>query len=71
MILQAKTEIAKRFVKTDDRGFIISDDCTTNLVPGVFVAGDCRTNKVKQVVTACADGATAAIAAIDFLNNRR
>ena len=66
-----KTEIAKRFVKTDDRGFIISDDCTTSLVPGVFVAGDCRTNKVKQVVTACADGATAAIAAIDFLNNRR
>ena len=66
-----KTEIAKRFVKTDDRGFIISDDCTTSLVPGVFVAGDCRTNKVKQVVTACADGATAAIAAIDFLNNMR
>lgn len=66
-----KTELAKRFVEIDSKGFIISDNCKTNLVPGVFVAGDCRANKVKQVVTACADGATAAIAAIDFLNNRR
>ena len=66
-----KTELAKRFAKIDEKGFIISDDCKTNMVPGVFAAGDCRTNKVKQVVTACADGATAALAAIDFLNNRR
>lgn len=35
--------------------------------PGVFSAGDCSYNNMKQVVTACADGAEAANAAMNFL----
>ena len=42
------------------------EDCETSL-PGVFVAGDCRTKRIRQVTTAAADGATAALAAIRFL----
>lgn len=52
----------------DKDGFIVADDaCTTN-IPGIFVAGDVRTKKLRQIVTATADGAEAATAAIEFLN---
>ena len=36
---------------------------------GVFVAGDCRTKSVRQITTAAADGAVAALAACDYLDN--
>ena len=42
------------------------EDCRTN-VPGIFAAGDGRTKKVRQLTTACADGAVAALAAVDFI----
>ena len=42
------------------------EDCRTN-IPGIFAAGDGRTKKVRQLTTACADGAVAALAAVDFI----
>ena len=42
------------------------EDCRTN-VPGIFAAGDGRTKKVRQLTTACADGAVAALAAVGFI----
>ena len=42
------------------------EDCRTN-VKGIFAAGDGRTKKVRQLTTACADGAVAALAAVDFI----
>ena len=42
------------------------EDCRTN-VKGIFAAGDGRTKKVRQLTTACSDGAVAALAAIDFI----
>jgi len=54
-------------VTVDERGYITSGEtCETNL-PGVFVAGDCRTKFVRQVATAAADGAVAALAACRYL----
>ena len=47
--------------------FAVSEDCTTKTV-GVFVAGDCRTKGVRQVSTAAADGAVAAIAACRYID---
>ena len=38
-------------------------------IPGVFVAGDCRTKTIRQVTTATADGAVAALAACRFIDN--
>lgn len=52
----------------DGRGYFASgEDCATK-TPGIFVAGDCRAKNVRQVATAAADGATAALAAIRFIN---
>ncbi len=49
-------------------GYVLSDEkCLTN-TPGVFTAGDCRTKSVRQIVTAMSDGATAALAACDYLS---
>ena len=54
-------------VTVDERGYITSGEtCETNLA-GVFVAGDCRTKFVRQVATAAADGAIAALAACRYL----
>ena len=43
------------------------EDCLT-ATPGVFVAGDCRAKGVRQLTTAVADGATAALAACRYIN---
>ena len=55
-------------ISLDNRGYAISDEsCTLN--DGIFVAGDCRTKKIRQVTTAAADGAVAALAACDYIEN--
>ena len=51
-------------------GYFDSDeDCLTK-TPGVFVAGDCRSKNIRQVTTAAADGAAAALAACRYINDR-
>jgi thioredoxin reductase (NADPH) len=55
--------------KLDEQGFIISDESTFTSTPGIFAAGDCRTKKVRQVVTATGDGAVAAMNACRFVEN--
>lgn len=53
------TSVFVGFVEMDADGYIIaSEDCRTSR-EGVFVAGDCRTKGVRQLVTAAADGAVA------------
>ena len=53
---------------TDERGYFAAvEDCLT-ATPGVFVAGDCRQKTIRQVVTASADGAVAAMAACRYLD---
>ncbi len=47
--------------------FDVAEDCCTK-TPGVFVAGDCRSKRIRQVVTASADGAIAAMAACQYLD---
>ena len=47
--------------------FDSAEDCTTK-TPGLFVAGDCRSKRIRQVVTASADGAGAAMAACRYLD---
>ena len=53
----------------NDWGYFASgEDCLTK-TPGVFVAGDCRSKGVRQLTTAVADGATAALAACRYINS--
>lgn len=63
------TEIAKGLVKTDDKGYIITDDDMAASRAGFFAAGDCRKKLLRQFVTACGDGATAAFSAQKYIEN--
>lgn len=62
-----KNEVFEDLVKLDESGFILAaEDCITSR-PGVFAAGDCRTKEVRQLTTAAADGAVAALAACKYI----
>ena len=50
-------------------GYIISDESCKTKTEGLYVAGDCRTKAVRQVVTAVADGGVAATNACLYLEN--
>ena len=49
-------------------GYFDSDEQCLTKTPGIFVAGDCRSKGVRQLTTAVADGATAALAACRYIN---
>lgn len=62
-----QNEIFKGLIDLDADGYIISDErCLTN-TDGIFAAGDCRTKSVRQLTTAAADGAVAALAACEYI----
>jgi len=50
-------------VAMDQGGYITTDANMQTSVPGIFAAGDCTAKRLRQVVTACGDGATAAFSA--------
>ena len=52
-------------------GYFDSDENCLTKTPGIFVAGDCRSKNVRQLTTAVADGATAALAACRYINQGR
>ena len=63
-----QNEAFEGVINLDERGYVTSDEnCLTN-ADGIFVAGDCRSKKIRQVATAAADGAVAALAACDYLD---
>ena len=53
----------KEFVKLDDKGYIIVDNDMKTSESGIFACGDCRHKLLRQIITACGDGATAAFSA--------
>ena len=66
--LVPENEAFAEFGKLNDWGYFDSgEDCCT-ATPGVYVAGDCRSKRIRQVVTAAADGAIAAMAACRYLD---
>lgn len=63
-----QNEIFKDIVELDSYGYIVaSENCHTS-AKGIFVAGDCRTKRIRQVATAASDGAIAAMAACDYID---
>lgn len=65
---QPENEAFAALSKLDQTGYIISDENCSTDTDGIFVAGDCRTKAIRQVVTATADGASAALAACRYLD---
>lgn len=62
------TEILQDVVQMDEKGYILSDELGSTNIPGIFVAGDCKKKRLRQVITAVADGANAVTGVEDYFN---
>ncbi|MBQ6625619.1 MAG: FAD-dependent oxidoreductase, partial [Clostridia bacterium] len=63
-----QNEIFSSVVDLNDYGYVDSDESCLTSGNGIFVAGDCRSKRIRQVATAAADGAVAALAACDYIS---
>lgn len=64
------SELVRDLVECDEAGYVLAgEDCATTK-PGIFAAGDVRRKPIRQVVTAVADGANAAVSAGAYLLQR-
>ncbi|MGI6452941.1 MAG: thioredoxin-disulfide reductase [Syntrophomonadaceae bacterium] len=62
-----KTDLVKDVLELNEQGYIITDEKMATNIEGVFAAGDARDKYLRQVVTAAADGAIAAVAAEKYI----
>ena len=61
--IRPNTDLVREYLMLDEGGYIpAGEDCATE-VPGLFAAGDVRKKPIRQIITAVADGANAAVAA--------
>lgn len=67
--LDPDTGMLRGLVELDDNGFVKVNGRMETSVPGIFAAGDICSKKIRQVITACAEGATAAINAYKYLES--
>ena len=63
-------ECVRGLVKAEKGGWIITNDHMETSVEGIFAAGDVRSKYLRQVITAAADGAVAAMAASSYINEQ-
>jgi len=61
------TDFIKGLVKLDGKGFIVTDQNLETSQRGIFACGDCRAKLLRQVVTACGEGAQTAQAARNYV----
>lgn len=62
-------EAFRDVLELDRQGYLLAgEDCHTS-TPGIFAAGDCRSKKIRQLTTAAADGAVAALAACEYTDD--
>ena len=66
-----QNEAFANVISLDERGYASADESCVAGSNGIFVAGDCRTKKIRQVATAAADGAVAALAACDYVDSMK
>jgi thioredoxin reductase (NADPH) len=66
--LVPENEAYKNVAELDEEGYFDSDEGCETKTAGVFVAGDCRKKRVRQITTAIADGTVAALAACRYLD---
>jgi len=58
----------ENLAELNEYGYIKSDENCLTKTEGVFVAGDCRTKAIRQIATAAADGAVAALKAVEYID---
>ena len=61
-------KIFEGLVELDKDGYIVADEYLKTSTKGLFVAGDCRVKRIRQLTTAVSDGATAAINATSYID---
>jgi thioredoxin reductase (NADPH) len=64
------TTLFKGILDMDQTGYLITDETMRTNIPGVFAAGDVRQKVLRQVVTATADGAIAAVMAEKYIEEQ-
>lgn len=67
---EPSTELVKGQLNLDPSGYVVAGETTETNIPGVYAAGDVRTKRLRQVVTAVADGAAAVHMAERYLAER-
>ena len=68
---EPQTQLLKGLCSLDASGYVVADESCATDVEGLFAAGDIRRKKLRQVVTAAADGACAATAAAEFIQMKK
>lgn len=65
--IHPNTEEFEKMVDCDEKGYIIAQEDCASAIPGIFAAGDARTKKLRQIITAVADGANAITSIQNYL----
>ncbi len=66
--LSPNSDFIKNLVSVDEHGYIVTDEDMAASVEGIFAAGDVRKKNLRQIVTACGDGATAAVSSFKYIS---
>ena len=65
------SELARKVkIKIDEQGFIVVDREMKTNIEGIFAAGDCTNGPLKQMITACGDGAIASTSAYMYIKEK-
>lgn len=54
-------------LKTDDFGYLLTDEKMKTNIDGIYASGDCRSKEIRQITTAVSDGTIAALSAVDYI----
>ncbi|HHS48287.1 MAG TPA: thioredoxin-disulfide reductase, partial [Desulfurella acetivorans] len=69
--LTPNSKFAFDLIQTDEYGYIITNEEMETNIPGIYAVGDVRKKSLRQVVTACADGAIAASNAQKYIEKMK
>ncbi len=65
--IKPNTDIFKELISIDERGFIVTDEEMKTSLPFIYACGDCRRRPLRQLITAAAEGAVAALSAYKYI----
>jgi len=69
--IRPATELVRKLVSCDEGGYVLAGEDCASSVPGLYAAGDVRRKPLRQIVTAVADGANAAVAAGNYCRGKK
>ena len=65
------SQFARDYLRTDASGYIVTDENMATSAEGVFACGDVRKNALRQIVSACGEGAVAAVSAQHYVDVKK